>query len=127
MGTPRRHAATTLTMHETSLCRRLLAQVLDIARSRDARAVTAITLRLGPLSRIDPGHLIDDFPLIARGTPAQDARIEIVTEQLRVHCPACGAESVTVAEQPCCGRCGNGEVRILNGAELLLTGVELRT
>jgi hydrogenase nickel incorporation protein HypA/HybF len=114
-------------MHEASLCRSLLAQVLEIARNRDATAVTAITLRLGPLSRIDPGHLIDDFPHIARGTAAQDARIEIVTERLRVHCPVCGTESATVVEAPCCGHCGNGEVRILNGAELLLTRVELAT
>lgn len=114
-------------MHEASLCRRLLAQVLAIARERDAAAVTAITLRLGPLSRIDPGHLIDDFPRVACGTAAQDARIEIVTERLRVHCPRCGAESDTLVEAPCCGRCGNDEVRILNGAELLLTGVELAT
>jgi hydrogenase nickel incorporation protein HypA/HybF len=114
-------------MHEASLCRRLLAQVLEIARERDAAAVTAITLRLGPLSRIDPGHLLDDFPRVAAGTPAQDARIEIMTERLRVHCPCCGTESDTVIEDPCCGRCGSGEVRVLNGAELLLTGVELVT
>lgn len=114
-------------MHEASLCRRLLAQVLELARERDATAVTAISLRLGPLSRIDPAHLIDDFPRVARGTPAQDARIEIVTERLRVRCQRCEAESATVIEDPCCGRCGSDEVRVLNGAELLLTGVELAT
>jgi hydrogenase nickel incorporation protein HypA/HybF len=116
-----------LSVHEASLCRRLLAQVLDIARERDAAAVTAISLRLGPLSRIDPGHLIEDFLRIARGTPAQDARLEISAERLRVQCQRCGAESDTAVEDPCCGRCGNGEVRVLNGAELLLTGVELAT
>lgn len=112
-------------MHEASLCRSLLARVLEIARSQEATAVTAIKLRLGPLSRIDPGHLIDDFPRIARGTPAEEARIEIETTPLRVHCPACGAETETVPEDPSCSRCGNDETRILNGAELLLTNVEL--
>lgn len=112
-------------MHELSLCRRLLTQVLAIAREHDAAAVTAIMLRRGPLSRIDPSHLIDDFPLIARGTPAQDARLEVVTEPLRVDCPHCGMQTETRVDDPCCGRCGNRDVRPLNGAELQLTGVEL--
>jgi len=113
-------------VHELSLCRSLLARVLEIARSEDAAAVDTIRLRLGPLSRVDPGHIIDDFAHVARGTPAQEARIEIETAALRVHCPACGTESDTAPEDPSCRRCGNEDTRILNGAELLLLNVELR-
>lgn len=115
------------TMHELSLCRSLLARVLEIASARGATAVASIKLRLGPLSRLDPGHITADFPLVARGTLAQEARIEIETAPLRVHCPACGADTETSPANPGCGRCGNGEVQVLNGAELLLTGVEIVT
>lgn len=112
-------------MHETSLCRSLLTRVLEIARHHDAAAVAAIRLRLGPLGHIDPQHIIEDFAHIALGTPAQEARIEIETAALQVHCPACGLESEATPDDPSCRRCGSDDTRILNGTELVLLNVEL--
>ncbi|MCC6208620.1 MAG: hydrogenase maturation nickel metallochaperone HypA [Gammaproteobacteria bacterium] len=112
-------------MHEISLCRGLLARVLEIARNHDAAAVATIRLQLDPLGRMDPQHIIEDFAHVAHGTPAQDALLEIETVALRVHCPACGMESDAAPDDPSCRRCGNGDTRILNGAGLVLLNVEL--
>ncbi len=64
-------------MHEFSLMLDLIRQVEALARQRGAQRVTSIKLRLGPHAHLSASHLRDLFPLVARGTMAEGARVDI--------------------------------------------------
>ena len=54
-------------MHELSVCQEIVMQVERIARERQAR-VSSITLRIGPLSGVEPALLQQAYPLASAGT-----------------------------------------------------------
>lgn len=112
-------------MHETSVCQRLLAQVLAIAEREQAAAVTSIALRVGALSGIDPTQVAEAFPQASAGTPAESARLDIDLAPVRVRCLACGIEGEVTPERLDCRACGSEETRLLDGTDLLITNVEL--
>ena len=112
-------------MHELSICQSLLDQVMRIAAERSAEAVTRVTLRIGPLSGVEPELLREAFPLARAGTVA--ARAELVIESLpvRVRCDACGAETDAAPNRLVCGACSDWHTRLASGDELMLVSVEL--
>ncbi len=112
-------------MHELSICRALLTQVEAIARERQAREVTTIVLRIGPLSGVE-GHLLEfACPLASAGTIAENAELVIEALPVRVSCQSCGADSEAQVNRLLCGQCGDWHTRLIAGDELLLASVEL--
>jgi len=114
-------------VHEFSVCSALLSQVEAIAAEHDAVAVKAISLRVGPLSGVEP-HLLDRAFSVARiGTLAENAELIVEALPVRVRCQQCGAESEASANRLICGTCGDYRTRLVSGDELLLNSVELDT
>lgn len=64
-------------MHEFSLIADLLRKIEALARSEHADRVTAVRVRIGALAHISAGHFREHFVRGARGTPAEDARLDI--------------------------------------------------
>ena len=114
-------------MHELSVCQALLTQVADLARDQRANAVHKIVIRVGPLAGVEPGLLVQAFPLVCAGTLAEAAELVIEELPLRVRCETCGAESVALPNRLVCGACGDWHTRLVSGDEMLLASVELTT
>lgn len=112
-------------MHEGSVCRTLLAQVLAIHAREQAKAVRAIRIQAGVLSGFDAGHIVEAFAHVAAGTAAEGARVDVELVPLRVHCPDCGADSAVGAERLDCPACGCTGTTLIDGAELRLVDIEL--
>ena len=112
-------------MHELSVCQALLTQVADLAREQRANAVHKIVIRVGPLAGVEPGLLLQAFPLARAGTLAASAELVIEKLPLRVRCETCGAESVALPNRLVCGACGDWHTRLVSGDEMLLASVEL--
>jgi hydrogenase nickel incorporation protein HypA/HybF len=112
-------------MHELAICRSLLQQVLAAAPLHDMRAIGRITLRIGPLSGVEPDLLRAGFPLVAAGTPCEGAIIAIETMSVLVRCKSCGATSVVRPNRLLCGDCGEWRVALVSGDEMLLASIEL--
>lgn len=68
-------------MHERSLLVGLMRQIEQVARQNQARRVTVVRLKLGPLAHIEPEHLREHFYEAAQGTLAEAARLEIETTE----------------------------------------------
>ncbi len=103
-----------------------LAVVQRYAAQQPARRVDRVVLRVGVLSGVEPDSLRFAFDLVARGTPAEGATLEIESVPAAVYCPACRAE---FAGEPgnfifTCPRCGElcGDIR--RGRELELSRLE---
>jgi hydrogenase nickel incorporation protein HypA/HybF len=111
-------------MHELSICQALIAKVEDIARER-AGSVTAVHVRIGPLSGVEARLLADAYPLAAAGTAAEGSRLEVETAPVRVRCRSCAAESSASPNRLLCAACGDWRTDLISGDEMLLLRVEL--
>lgn len=67
-------------MHEAALIRSLLRQVLARAEAAGAVRVVGLTVRLGALAHLSPGHFADHFRAAARGTLAEDATLDAMVD-----------------------------------------------
>ncbi|HUL13793.1 MAG TPA: hydrogenase maturation nickel metallochaperone HypA [Methylococcaceae bacterium] len=112
-------------MHELSLCEDLLEQVLAIAREHRAQKVAGITVRIGPLSGIEPLLLESAFSIGRVGTLAAQAELIMERQPVRVLCGSCGAETEAGVSRLLCGICGGNDTKLLSGDELILASVEL--
>jgi hydrogenase nickel incorporation protein HypA/HybF len=114
-------------MHELSVCQGMLSQVSTIAVEHAARSVSSITVRIGPLSGVEPALLAQAFSIASAGTVASEARLHIETLPVRVHCETCGEDTDATVNRLLCGSCGDYHTRLISGDELLLASVELES
>ena len=80
-------------MHELSVCQGMLSQMRDIAAQHHARAVTAVTVQIGPLSGVVPELLAQAFSVASAGSIADGASLQLDGLPIRVRCETCGAET----------------------------------
>lgn len=111
-------------MHELSICQALLAQVEEVARAHEARAVLRIEVDVGPLAGVEPALLEEAF-LVARLGRCTSAVLEITSTELIVACESCGARSPVPANRLLCAACDSHRTRLVAGDELRLRGVVL--
>lgn len=112
-------------MHEFSICRSLISQVEEVARSRRAAAVTAVVVGIGPLSGIHAHELHYAFPIVSAGTLAHRARLDVRHRPLRWRCRDCGTEAESDAAQARCPACRGEDVQLLGGDQIILERVEV--
>ncbi|WP_236698217.1 hydrogenase maturation nickel metallochaperone HypA [Pyrodictium occultum] len=130
----------------------ILAAVEDAFRSTPgAKRVTRIRLRVGVLSLIDVEALRFALRVASRGTPAEDAEIEVEMAEPRFRCRVCGYEwkpsreeterltgnpeiSTLVHIDPDvlprflqCPRCGARDVEVVQGTGVMLHSVDIET
>jgi hydrogenase nickel incorporation protein HypA/HybF len=112
-------------MHELSVCRALLDQVIDIARQRGAAAVERITIEVGPLCGTEPHLLSSAFAVMRHGVTAA-AELTIKCSPVSIRCTECGEISRTAPNRLVCGVCGGWRIQVLSGDEMRLMSLELR-
>lgn len=112
-------------MHEFSICRSILREVLHTAEAHGSAKVRRIRLRIGALATLSAAELYATMPLVSRGSLAEGAEIIAERVPLRVICDACRDEAEAEELPSCCGACGAERLRPLNGDELTLVGVDL--
>ena len=74
-------------MHEMHMIKDLLADVLKHAKEQGIKKVSKVYIKMGEFTEIDPQILKQFFLENSKGTPAQDAEIEIEkspTRELRL-------------------------------------------
>jgi hydrogenase nickel incorporation protein HypA/HybF len=108
-------------MHELGMCE----AILDAVERRAAgRRVTRVRVRIGALHRVVEPALDQAFSLVADGTVAEGAAVDLVTVAVRATCLACG--HVADSDEPvlACPACGAIELELSGGDELVLEAVQ---
>lgn len=113
-------------MHELSVCEALLAQVRSTAEANNAASVGRITVRLGPLSGVEPDLLGQAFTIARNGPMTARASLVIETQPVRIRCRDCGNENEAPSNRLLCNACSSYRVDLISGDELLLARVELQ-
>jgi hydrogenase nickel incorporation protein HypA/HybF len=108
-------------MHELSITQSLIDAVLD---RTGERTVTAVNLRVGPLSGVLPEAMRFCFDVASAGTPLAGARLMIDEPRSVARCRSCYDE-FEVADLILLCPCGSADVEVLSGRELMLVSVEV--
>lgn len=114
-------------MHELSVARALRRQVERLAAQHRASAVRGVTVRIGPLSGVEPGLLARAFPQVVAGSVADGAVLHVEAVPVRVHCEDCGDDGEAAPNRLACPACGSLNTRLTGGDEMLLVSLDMET
>ncbi len=87
--------------------------------------MTKVYLKVGHLRQIVPSALAFSFELVAHGTPAEGAELEMQQVPATGLCKDCGEESRLAAFPLQCGACRSNDLELIQGEELLVESLEL--
>lgn len=113
-------------MHELALCENIVQTLRRSAEIEGFSQVTRIWLEVGSLAAVDMRALRFNFDLVARGTVAEAAMIEINEIPAHAWCMNC-SRTVEVYERFArCSFCGNPDLSLAGGAELKIMRLEVK-
>jgi hydrogenase nickel incorporation protein HypA/HybF len=107
-------------MHEYGLCEGVLATVRQRAAGRK---VAGIRVRFGVRHAVDSESLAQAFSVVAEGTEAAGAAVELVTVPATLTCRSCGSVAETADVLAVCPRCASDDVAISGGDEMTLESI----
>ncbi len=112
-------------MHEMAIAESILTALEEQGRAQDYTRVTLVRLEIGPLAGVEIEALRFCFDVVIKGSLADGARLEIISDPARAWCLACG-RTVTIEQRydPCPG-CGGHQLQITGGTELRIKELEV--
>lgn len=110
-------------MHEVGLCEGIVEAVEHRAAGRP---VARVRIRAGALLRVVEPSLEQAFTLLAAGTVAEGAVIELTEVPAQVSCQDCAHEGEASDVLATCPLCGGSGLRFSGGDELVLESITLR-
>jgi hydrogenase nickel incorporation protein HypA/HybF len=114
-------------MHELSIAMNIIDLAIDEAQSRGASGVEVVYLKLGPLSGVVKEALLFSYEVACQQTPLEGSKLCIEEVPIVVNCPICQqSRHARSIQSLCCAVCGTPTPEVLEGRELLVTGLELR-
>jgi hydrogenase nickel incorporation protein HypA/HybF len=109
-------------MHELSIAE----SIVGIAgRQANGRRVTKVHVKVGHLRQVVPSALSFSFGLVAEGTPVEAAELDLEEVPATGWCRKCGAESRLGNFPLLCQTCGDSNLEILTGEELMVEYLEM--
>ena len=81
-------------MHEYSLACEIFENVMATAQANNASIVNSITLNIGRLAHVNPEQLLFSFNIIAKGSIADGAKVNVEFTAPTVEC-VCGYKGTT--------------------------------
>ncbi len=112
-------------MHELSIALSLIDTVEEEAERHSGR-VSAIHLKLGPLSGVVAEALVSAFEMAREGTTLAGARLVIEEMPVVVYCSTCQArQPVASIQWFCCPVCDTPAAEVVQGKELEVVALEM--
>jgi hydrogenase nickel incorporation protein HypA/HybF len=113
-------------VHELSIALSIVEGAEEEVVRQGGGRVAAVHLKLGPLSGVVRDALLFAFPMACEGTALEGSELLIADIPVRIYCSVCECEREpkTLYELRC-QVCDSPAERVLQGAELELTALEL--
>jgi hydrogenase nickel incorporation protein HypA/HybF len=114
-------------MHELSIALSIIEGVEEQIARRPNAHVTAVHLKLGPLSGVVKDALLFSYDLACEGTCLAGSKLEIEEIPIVLYCPVCEQEHPAISiSNLCCAVCATPSADIRKGSELEVFALELR-
>src|SRR5262245_42150791 len=115
-------------MHELSIALSILQLAAEEVERQGGGNVTAVHLRLGPLSGVVQKALRSAYDLAREGSSLSEAELVIEEVPLVVYCLACSVErTLDTAQQLRCPACGAPTPEVVRGRELEVVALEIES
>jgi hydrogenase nickel incorporation protein HypA/HybF len=112
-------------MHELSVALSLVEAVQEEAEKHPGE-VSAIHLRLGPLSGVVKEALVSAFGLATEGTPLAHSSLVVEDVPVVVYCAVCKQKRpVDSVQWFCCAVCQTPATEVVQGRELEIVALEM--
>ncbi len=100
----------------------LLENVVRVAKEHNAKRVKYIQISIGNMLMLNPEQLKFCFDVIAKGTVAENAELEVEVVKAKIRCMMCGKDFEEFVG--ICDECG-GIVTVEGGKDMILKKVEM--
>ena len=104
-------------MHELALTEGILSIVESEQKKNGFRRVLEIRLRIGAYSGVIPSCIEEFFPIMAKGTAAEDAALVLEEVPAAFQCLDCDYTGALRPGEACCPQCGGTAIRMTAGRE----------
>ncbi|WP_224984239.1 hydrogenase maturation nickel metallochaperone HypA [Geomonas agri] len=111
-------------MHEITLVTGLFEIINEQVAAQGIESISKVRLKVGELAAVEPMTLAACFEVVAEGTVAEGAQLEIVEVPLTGRCRGCGERFRIVNFSFSCPVCASGDVEPTGGRELYLESLE---
>jgi hydrogenase nickel incorporation protein HypA/HybF len=108
-------------MHEIGLCQGILDATLRRARGR---RVVRVRVRAGVLQHLTQDSVDAAFGLLAEGTSAEGATVQLVQVPAQLACRSCGHEVQIDRPMLLCPGCGRDTIVVNGGDDVILESIE---
>ncbi len=105
-------------MHEMTVAHGLLTIIEEQAKTHEITQVTLVRLKIGRLRGLDARQLRAAFKVLAEGSIAEGARLDLDEVIARARCYTCGTEWRLPDFRFECPACEATDAQILEGREL---------
>ena len=112
-------------MHELGLTQELVNIVDAKAAEAGAVRVSSVSLVIGAYSGVEADAVEFCFSVVAQGTRAEGAKLEIEKVPLTVKCRDCGKTGGNPDNFPACPVCSSMNVEIVAGKEFTIRSMEV--
>ena len=114
-------------MHEMSIAMELLDTVLAVAAEHHAASVEEVVLQAGVMKLIVPEALEMAWTAATAGTVAEGSRLNLTEIPLKARCRRCACEFQPEIDRFACPGCGEADVDIIEGDDIILRSMTCRT
>ena len=104
-------------MHEIGLLRQLVRTVTDFAAENGVSEIREVVVDCGELSLVIPEYLEELYPVAAKGSLLQDAKLTIRMVPGLAECEDCDEIFNVIEHKGYCPNCGSFEKTVLSGRE----------
>lgn len=112
-------------MHEMAISEGILGIIEDQGRRQDFGRVKRVWLEIGPLAGIETEALRFTFDVVAKGTIADSAVLEIIATEARAWCLLCETSVAIENRWDACPRCGGHQLQTTSGNEMRIKELEV--
>lgn len=110
-------------MHEMTLANGILTQTLSAVASHGEVRIEEVLVEIGVLRQVVPEALELAWQAVSEQTLAQGALLSIVDIEPSAHCRPCGRVFVPAIDDFLCPGCGQADVDIVAGNDIILKTV----
>ncbi|MCA9240331.1 MAG: hydrogenase maturation nickel metallochaperone HypA [Planctomycetales bacterium] len=115
-------------MHELSIAISIVDAACQEAVLHGGGAVSAVHIRLGPLSGVVKDALLSAYELARADSQLADSELVIEETQLMLYCDGCGKTTPAQSLQSLtCSLCQAPAAKVVGGRELEITALEMES
>lgn len=112
-------------MHEMAICDGIVRASIETAEQAGASRINAIDVTIGELTDVIEDALLFAFDIARRGTPAEEATLNVTFLPARSRCLECSATFGHGRFDAQCPECGSYLVELVSGREMRIDAIDI--